>query len=354
MKILIVADAQSIHTIRWKAALEKRGFVVAVASFREGTGVGKYFFKLSNFGLGKMGYVLAVPRLNKIISSFSPDIVHAHYISSYGFLCVLAGVKKLVVTAWGSDVLVSPEHSWIMKKIVQYTLQRSAQITTVAAHMTEAVKKLGAREENVSTIPFGVNIEVFKPYPRKTDSFQDIPILISTRNFAKVYDIPTIIRSASILQKKGIRFKLWLVGGGILRSNLESLVAELGLENEVDFKGHLSQENLVECLHQADIFISSSLSDGNNISLNEAMISGCFPIATDIEANRQWIEHGKNGLLYSGGSVQQLSECIERALHDPSLRINSMMPNIEIIKNRASWDTCVNKTVEIYKRLRGA
>ena len=73
-------------------------------------------------------------------------------------------------------------------------------------------------------------------------------------------------------------------------------------------------------LGQADLFISTSPSDGNNISLNEAMACGVFPIVTDIAANRAWITHGENGLLFPCRDANALADRVIEALGRPEWR----------------------------------
>ena len=75
MKILLVSDAQSIHTKRWAEAFRDEGHEVHVASFREASFPGITVHLLPTFLLGKVGYLLAAPKLKAIYHKIKPDIV---------------------------------------------------------------------------------------------------------------------------------------------------------------------------------------------------------------------------------------------------------------------------------------
>lgn len=352
-----MSDARSIHTRRWRDSLVERGHQVAIASFREPEyPTQSIFFKLNNFGLGKLGYFFSVPQLNKIGKIFKPDIVYAHYVTSYGFLCAAAGLKPLVVTAWGSDILVSPKVSWVSKMLVRFALGKCDVVTTVAEHMTNEVCRLGINKNKIYTTPFGVNLRVFKRNDHDdqlNDSLNKLkPIVISTRNFAEVYNISTLINAVGILKSKNILLELWLVGDGVLRKELENQVEFLGLKNETVFWGHVQQEKLAELLIGSDIFVSTAISDGNNISLNEAMACGVFPIVSNIEANTQWIKHGENGFLFDVKNSEALAKCIESGLVSRDLRGRAKLINLEIVHKHASWDKCVDDVEKIFVTLK--
>src|SRR5207245_10060874 len=106
MRILFVAEAPSIHTRRWAEYFRDKGVDVHIASFRPYEIRGVTVHILPRFGLGKLGYFFALWALPKLYASLRPDIVHAHYVTSYEFLAALAGLHPLIVTGWGSDVLL--------------------------------------------------------------------------------------------------------------------------------------------------------------------------------------------------------------------------------------------------------
>ncbi|MFM6927828.1 MAG: glycosyltransferase [Bdellovibrio sp.] len=349
MKILLVSDAQSIHTKRWAEAFEAEGHIVHVASFRAASIPGITVHQLPTLGLGKLGYFLAVPKLKALFKTIAPDVVHAQYVTSYGFIAALAKIKPLVVTAWGTDILISPKQSRMIRWLASYALKHADHVTTVAEHMNSAALSLGASPEKLTAIPFGVDTNFFIP---SRDRHPSAAIqIISTRNFAPVYNIETLIEALWILKTRNIKFSASLIGKGPDKERLEGMIQKYSLEKDITFKGHVAHSTLVDLLGNSDLFVTTSLSDGNNISLNEAMATGVFPIASDIPANTQWIEHGKNGFLFKVRNATELASCIESAVANPALRKSAEEYNLNLVKQKADWQSGVQKMKTIYQSI---
>jgi glycosyltransferase involved in cell wall biosynthesis len=354
--VLHVADAVSIHTRRWAEYHRDCGHNVHVASFRPAAIAGVTVHRLSGNGLGKAGYVTAIPMLRSLYRRIRPDIAHAQYVTSYGFLAAVARLHPLVVTAWGTDVLVSPRESAVLRALATYAVRHADAVTTVAEHMNPHVAALGVPLTSIEAVPFGVDTDRFRP--RRLPRTPGPPRVVCTRNFEPVYDVSTLVRAMAIHNKTHSDWTLDLVGQGPLRATLEADVAALGLDDKVRFRGHVAPTELASLLADADIFVSPARSDGNNVSLNEAMACGCFPIATRIPANAQWLEHGRNGLLFGVGDAVELANCLRSATQDRALCEQAAVVNRNIVETRADWRRCVARMDEIYQlvidRARGA
>ena len=350
MRILFVADAASIHTRRWLEYFRDRGDEVHVASFRPYEMAGVKVHLLGRFGLGKLGYFFALRALPKLFACIRPDVVHAHYLTSYGFLAALAGLRPLVVTAWGSDALIAPKQSRLSHYFASYAVTHADAVTTLADHMNASVAELGAPLDQITATPFGVDTQFFRLSPSDAQG-QDPLKLICTRNLDSIYDVETLIRALAVVFSGGRSLKVDLVGDGPLRQHLMDLVHELKLESRIKFHGHVEHNVLAGLLADADIFVTPALSDGNNVSLNEAMACGCFPVASDIPANAQWIKNGQNGYLYPAGEVAQLARAIEMAMDNGELRKSASVENRVIAETRVDWRICVKQMEDIYQRV---
>jgi len=349
VKILLVSDAASIHTRRWAEHFRDQGFEVHVASFRPWDIPGVAVHVLPTFGLGKTGYLFAIGRLKRLAKEIKPDICHAHYVTSYGFLAAVAGLRPLIVTAWGSDVLVSPRNSRLLRWFTQYALRHADLVTTVAAHMDPVVAKFGVPAERILSIPFGVDTDLFRRAENRSTPRHPLRI-VSTRSLEEIYSVDTAIKAVHLVRAKGLDVLLDIVGDGSLRIELEALANRLGVTDLVRFRGRLKFGDLLESLRDAHLFVSTAISDGNNISLNEAMSVGCFPIVTDIPANSQWITHGDNGLLFDCGNHEQLAEMIMRAERED--RFDEVAAeNRGIVLEKANWRLCTARMKALYDDL---
>lgn len=350
MRILYVSDALSVHTRRWAEAFRDAGADVHVASFRPAEIAGVTVHELPTARWGKAGYLLAVPALRRLFSALQPDVVHAQYVTSYGFIAAMARLKPLVTTAWGTDVLISPYESKLSRWLATQALAAADQVTTVAEHMNAAVIALGVPAAKVMAMPFGVDTVLFHGPAEQRPEPPSLRV-ISTRNFAPVYSVHTVIEAVQRVCAHGLAVHLDLVGAGPLKVELEAQVRAAGLDNQVTFHGHVDPHRLVALLGAAHVFVSSAVSDGNNVSLNEAMACGCFPLATAIPANMQWIQNGRNGGLFPAGGALQLAEWIERAASDVELRRAAATANRRIVEQQADWRVAVRRMGELYERL---
>jgi len=346
-KILYVSDAASVHTRRWAEQFRDEGIEVHVASFREAEIPGVQVHKLPTGGLGRVGYLLALPALALLARRIRPDVIHAQYLTSYGFLTAAAGLRPRVVTAWGSDVLISPLQSVLSRFLASRAVRGADAVTTVAEHMNSAVLALGVPAERIIAVPFGVDVGRFRPAAIAPPAPPPLR-LVCTRNFSPVYAVGTLIDALALVHRKGRAVRVDLVGAGPLRAELEAQVSDLELNEIVTFHGHVDHARLAELLATNHLFVTPARSDGNNVSLNEAMACGCFPIGTDIPANVQWLRDGENGLLYRAGDVAQLAACIERAADDTLLRARAALANRRIVEEYANWRVCVESMKVTY------
>lgn len=348
-RILYVSDAASVHTRRWAEYFRDQGAEVHVASFRPAKIDGVEVHLLRSGRWGRIGYFLAIPRLRALARRLRPEIVHAQYVTSYGFLAAAAGLRPLVITAWGTDVLISPKESMLLRALASFAVRRADAVTTVAQHMNAAVAALGVPIDAVSAVPFGVDTRHFIPPP--VDRPEAPPLrLICTRNFGPIYSVHTLVDALRLVRDRGLALRVDLIGEGPLRSDLQSQVTQCGLDAVVTFHGHVNHATLARLLANAHLFVTPALSDGNNVSLNEAMACSSFPIATDIPANAQWIEQGVNGLLYPPGDASRLAEAIQQAAGDVALRHRAGALNRQIVETRADWRVCVARMQETYRR----
>jgi glycosyltransferase involved in cell wall biosynthesis len=58
-----------------------------------------------------------------------------------------------------------------------------------------------------------------------------------------------------------------------------------------------SSPELPALLRSCNVYVSMPITEGVSASLFEAMACGCYPIVSDLPANRFWIAHGDNGCL---------------------------------------------------------
>lgn len=354
MRICLFAEATSIHTERWCIHFHELGHEVHLISFKNAEIPNIKIHTVDggeiNVDGGNWKVLLKYPKVKKILKQIRPDVFHALYATSYGITGALCGFHPYVITALGSDVLISPNQSKIYKFLLKFAFSKADWITAMADHMKIAIEQLGVSPTKVSTVPFGIDPKVFYPtHPQ----LERIPFVItSTRNFEKIYNIPHLIHAVAIAKSKIPEIRLNLIGAGSQKNELEKLIETEGLSKNVKFFGKIPQPQIAEVLNHSHLFVSVSLSDGNNISLNESMACGTFSIATKIPANTQWIKNGENGFLVEIDDVEDLAHKIVLSyenLIELKQKANSI--NEEIILEKGIWAVNMKKVEEKYSSL---
>jgi glycosyltransferase involved in cell wall biosynthesis len=129
-------------------------------------------------------------------------------------------------------------------------------------------------------------------------------------------DQPTLIRAAARLAAKGIAVNVQLVGEGSRRSEYESLLRSLGLEQQVQLLG--MRRDIPELLGTLDAFVFAATPDeGLGVALLEAMAAGVPIVATDVGACREVLDYGRLGKLVPPRDPEALAAAIEAVLQSP-------------------------------------
>lgn len=366
MKICYLANAQSIHTKRWTKYFAERGHNVHLISTMRGKenyqGVKLHYLRWPAIRFAALPFKLfqaffALMKMRMLIRKINPDILHAHYISGLAFFGLLVGFGPLVVSAWGSDVLIDVKRSKLRRWIVKYVLKKADLITCDAEHMREAMRRLGAPPKRISIVHFGVNTRKFGPKRRseklrKKLGIRNSPTVISLRNLDPLYDVESLIRSAPLVLKEISETKFVIAGKGSEEKRLRELAASLGVSDSVKFVGFIPNDELPQYLNAMDVYVSTALSDaGVAASTAEAMACGLPVIITDVAENRKWVEDGVNGFVIPVKDLKSLAEKIVYLLKNEDIRKKFGKINRKIIEERNNYYKEMEKMEGLYKKL---
>lgn len=350
MRLLLLSDASSTHTGRWAEWFAGHGHKVLLASLEEPRVTAVPFHRLPGRS-GWIGYLAAVPALRRVVREFKPDLVNAHFVTSYGLMGTLSGCRPLVASAWGSDLLVSARRSPLHRLRARWALSKADLATCDGRNLAEELLALGVGSGRIVNLPMGVERElIVRRSPEEARA--RIRSVISTRSLEPVYGVETIIRAMpAVVKRSNGPVNLTIVGGGRLRESLERLSRELGVEGEVDFTGRLERPELIARLDRAGIYVTASRSDSTSVSLLEAMARGLAPVASDIAGNREWLEAGANGLLFKPGDHEALAWQIVK-LMDGSADAGQMAEkNHRIIRERGCWQNNMEQIESAFLKL---
>jgi len=367
LTICFLGTAASIHTVKWAEFFAEKGHnvhLISYINYRDKKSE-KIFLHIIGkkipFKLWHINAVINLPwalfQTKKIFKKIKPDIINAHYITSYGHLAVFSGFKPLVVTAWGSDILVAPKESLIAKQTVKYVLKKADLITCDADHMKKAIIKLGASENKIEIINFGIDINRFLPGEKNLELAYRLGVsgfktIISLRSFEPGYNLETLLKSMVLVLKKYPAVKLIMVGGGSQEGFLKNLVSQLKIDDSVKFVGLVLNDDLPDCLRLADIYVSTSLSDGGIASSTaEAMACGLPVVITDTGDNKKWVKEGESGFVIPTKNPEILAEKINYLLENEEVCKKLGQNGRKIVMDKNNYYKEMAKMEEIYYQL---
>ena len=294
-----------------------------------------------------MRYLFVLRRLKQKIKGFEPDIVHAHYASSYGLFGALSGFHPYIVSVWGSDVYDFPNSNWLSGKILKYALKKADYTLSTSHVMAEETHKYTRKEIEVT--PFGVDTELFKPMNiPKSEEF----VIGNVKTLRPKYGIDVLIRAVALVIKhnpeKKIRLEIY--GDGPQKEELFQLTKSLGITDKVQFKGFVQNEKLPEIYNSVSVSVSVSVlnSESFGVVAVEAMACECPVITSDADGFTEVVKDGETGLIVPKRDVEATANAIQQFIDRPKLREQMGKKGRERVLELYDWKKNVDTMVEIY------
>ena len=317
MRLFYIAFAHSAHTLKWVNYFKKQHELMLV-SFYPGDNIEGVDFRY----LPVRHKNLAVLRLNKVkrlIDDFRPDILHAHYASSCGLIAAFTKFHPYVLSVWGDDILDFPKKSPVHRWVIRHAIRHADYITATSNMLAESTKKYMENNKDISIIPFGVDLEQYRYVERKASSTIHIG---TVRNLTPKYGLEYLIKAVAGLIDSGSNVDLTIVGKGLLRDQLKSLVSQLKITSAVNLIGYVPNEKVIDYLKDFDIFVMPSVGEGETfgVAAVEAMATGLPVVASNIGGLPEVIDHEKTGLLVEPGNVEMLRGALKKYVSSPETR----------------------------------
>lgn len=213
-------------------------------------------------------------------------------------------------------------------------INRCTAIVCDCDYIESEIRNRFAFKGEILKIAYGCDQRKFMDTP-----FHDSPEMriISTRNWTPIHSNQSSIAALEKLKSNGVNFQAKFYGAG--PELTQTLIDSVGLQfsKDIQFLGKFNSEELPKYLSESEIYISASISDGSSVSLLEAMTAGRICVCRDFPSNREWINDGQNGFLFS--SPDELSKIlakISKLNYEEKLAISSAAK--KTVKHRANWE----------------
>ena len=232
---------------------------------------------------------------NKIILSFQSSIIAI-------ILSKLLRCKIII------RLNTSPEkyiNTYLKKKFFYFFYKLSSEIVVNSFQFKKSLKKIFNLDSYVIYNSIGLPKKIIKKKINFFNHYKNLKI-VSIGRLTDQKDHLTLIKSLNLLNKQGIKFKLYLVGQGINYYKIYKFIKDCNLISSIKLAGF--KNKAYEYINSADLLILSSKYEGLPNVLLEAQFLGVPIISSDCPAGpKEILMNGKAGTLYKTGNYHDLA-----------------------------------------------
>jgi glycosyltransferase involved in cell wall biosynthesis len=300
------------------------------------------------------------------------DLVHVN--ADYGCYFSVVG-KPLVATLHHSSVdafylssLPFPirwHHRLVLKPSVGKTLRQASALVAVSQHTRDTICEVFQQELPIRVIPNGIDTMRFRPTSSEQLSVEggttdEIPVFSALSSESNKNDEPIVLFFSGnpshrkgadlfvpVMKQLGSEYELRVTGG------LRGASASLFDVPNIRCLGHLSEDELIRQISQADISFQPSRREGFGLSILEAMACGKPVVSSNVSAIPEVLEHEKGGYLCEPGSVDQLVNAIRKLAHSKSLRSEMGRFNRRVVEEKFTLERMAQAYHALYQAVAG-
>jgi glycosyltransferase involved in cell wall biosynthesis len=295
-------------------------------------------------------------KADRILKKLKPDAVHINSHMIVGRF-VLKSAQELGIRVIATNHIM-PENlikysliiprwaeQWVMNlawKDAGRVLRKADVVTTPtrrAANLLEAASGL------TGVLAVSCGIEASKFANQSPTSNKEPRVLFLGRlDYEK--HIHNLLKAVALLPKS-LNTKVEIVGDGGEREYLEKLAVELGISQNVEFRGHINDKELAAAYERATLFAMPSIAELQSIATMEAMASGRPIVAADAMALPHLVHDGDNGYLFPPDDVEAFADRLLRVLTASQSELDRLSENsLHLIQSHD-----IDNTIKIFEGL---
>lgn len=269
-------------------------------------------YEILELGMGKVPF-FDKKKFRKLISSINPSIIHVHGFWPTILASRYAYEYKLVTTLHNNPVEdFRFEYGSLASKVMVKMLIRSyknySAIFAISNYILDVHKCLGVDVNRMQVIYNGIE-DYYKSFESKSSHkirLITVSVLNKVKNVKELIDI-----ISEYIKIYDDNITLDIIGDGTELSYLMTYALEKNVNENVNFLGKLSREQVFEYLVDSDIYVSTSRSEGFGLSVVEAMMLKVPPVVLDIPVMKEILDNKENGMICNSreefvGAIRQV------------------------------------------------
>ncbi|PWB39066.1 MAG: hypothetical protein C3F02_00395 [Parcubacteria group bacterium] len=355
-------------------SLEQRGFRIEVITYADKNVSGDKVHRiLKNRPFKFLRYFVKM-----LILAKKTDIIYVTDVYSVGYFAYLlkrflgkkyvirfagdAAWETATARSWTTDYILDFEKKVYGQKIEKLKERRrlillqADGVIAVSNFLSTVAEKIGVAKNKIKLIYNSVDWLEEQIDPRAVEDIQKhftpgSKVIVTACRLMPWKGIDGIIRILKPLQRKFGVVQLLVLGAGPELMKLQRLTAQLALNEQVKFIGKVQQQQVINYLRAANLFILNTNYEGLSHTLLEAMKAEVPIITTNVGGNPEVIEHNQEGLLVEYNNTEQLLAATENIFSNPDLATR-LVKNAKTKLAKFNWQENINQTARLLEELK--
>lgn len=262
-------------------------------------------------------------------------------------------VEQSAYRATGFGALAAQAEQWLVT--------HADAVLVVSSELKRHALGLGCRSDQVHVIPNGVNSALFNTRKNSAGRLAHLngaPVLGFVGGLRPWHGVEILPKLLARLKREHQGIHLVIAGDGPLRGELEHEFKKRSLETNVTFTGLLLHEEIPDVIRRFDIALAPYPALEHEfyfspLKLFEYMACGIPVIASRVGQIADVIAHGKTGLMYTPGNLEQLAGHCSQLLRNPDRGRSLGAAAAKVVAGKFTWDRNAERVVALAKELKG-
>ena len=349
-----------------------------VDSYSTVDGIDYYFTPSRTKSIGKLDIKQyqkeSINLILKQAKKFNPSIIHSASNYSCG-LAATASAKILGIPSiyemrglWHvTRTAKQPEydesdHYRMIEALEIQAAKNASHVFTITDSVKNILLKNGIEKEKITLLPNAVDIDKFAPREKNERIEQKFGLKGMTTigyigSFTDYEGLDYLLKAGAKLKEKYEgKFKLLMVGDGVVLDNLKNLSKELKLDNDVHFTGRIDHNDVFDYYSVIDIAVyprkgTKVCEIVSPLKPLEAMAMEKTVITSNVKALSEMMKDNETGLLHAKDDIDDLTRLLEKCLRDKKLTKNLGINARKWVINNRNWDAVSERVNNLYKKL---
>ncbi|HSL43540.1 MAG TPA: glycosyltransferase family 4 protein [Anaerolineales bacterium] len=297
--------------------------------------------------------------LLRVLSRQKWDVIHFHNFVPDGLLLGILPwpeAKIRVMTNHSSQYLIALEKQ--RPTLLYQTATRMVNgFIAPSNELLEKTAPIMRQGQAAKYIPNGVDLTTFTP-GIPTDSAYELldvdktrTIILTVRRHSPKCGLDYLIHAIPTIISKYPDVVFCLLGDGEQTAELKNLASELKIQNSVRFPGRVLHDQLPNVLRAAYLTILPSLYEAVSLAGLESMACGIPVVGTRVGGIPEFVLHKETGILIEPQSSVAIARAVMDLIEKPALRNEVSLNAHNLVRQKYSWDSVAQTTVDFYQAL---